>query len=119
MGGSKSLIETTGVEYLTGESVQGYEMHIGKTTGVDTAQPWLTLEGARPDGAISKDGRVMAAYMHGVFASNAFRHAFLNRIKDGRSAETDYNARVDDALNGLADHLEKHMDLDALLAMAR
>lgn len=119
MGGSKSLIETTGVEHLTGEPVQGYEMHIGKTTGTDTVRPWITIEGARPDGAISKDGRVMAAYMHGVFASNAFRHAFLGRIKDGRSAETDYNARVDEALNGLADHLEKHMDLDALLAMAR
>ena len=119
MGGSKSLIETTGVEHLTGEPVQGYEMHIGKTTGTDTVRPWITLEGARPDGAISKDGRVMAAYMHGVFASNAFRHAFLSRIKDGRSAETDYNARVDEALNGLADHLEKHMDLDSLLAMAR
>ena len=119
MGGSKSLIETTGIEHLTGEPVQGYEMHIGKTTGADTARPWITLEGARPDGAISADGRVMAAYMHGVFASNAFRHAFLGRIRDGRSAETDYNARVDDALNGLADHLEKHMDLDALLAMAR
>ena len=119
MGGSKSLIETTGVEHLTGEPVQGYEMHIGKTTGTDTVRPWITLEGARPDGAISKDGRVMAAYMHGVFASNAFRHAFLSRIKDGRSAETDYNARVDEALNGLADHLEKHMDLNSLLAMAR
>lgn len=119
MGGSKSLIETTGVEHLTGAPVQGYEMHIGKTTGADTARPWITLEGARPDGAISKDGRVMAAYMHGVFASNAFRHAFLGRIKDGRSGETDYNGRVDEALNGLADHLEKHMDLDALLAMAR
>jgi adenosylcobyric acid synthase len=119
MGGSKSLIETTGVEHLTGEPVQGYEMHIGKTTGTDTVRPWITLDGARPDGAISKDGRVMAAYMHGVFASNAFRHAFLSRIKDGRSAETDYNARVDEALNGLADHLEKHMDLDSLLAMAR
>ena len=119
MGGSKSLIETTGVENLTGEPVQGYEMHIGKTTGTDTVRPWITLEGARPDGAISKDGRVMAAYMHGVFASNAFRHAFLSRIKDGRSAETDYNARVDEALNGLADHLEKHMDLNSLLAMAR
>ncbi len=119
MGGSKSLIETTGVEHLTGEPVQGYEMHIGKTTGTDTVRPWITLDGARPDGAISKDGRVMAAYMHGVFASNAFRHAFLSRIKDGRSAETDYNARVDEALNGLADHLEKHMDLNSLLAMAR
>jgi len=61
----------------------------------------------------------MAGYMHGIFASNDFRHAFLARLRDGRFAETDYYTRVDQALDGLAAHLEAHMDLDGLLKLAR
>lgn len=119
IGGDKSLVEVTGKEMLTGADVRGYEMHMGRTTGPDTTRPWLTLEGGRIDGAVSKDGRVMAGYLHGIFAADGFRHAFLSRLRDGRASEIDYAGRVDAALDGLAAHLEKHMDLDGLLALAR
>jgi len=109
----------TGKEMLTGADVRGYEMHMGRTTGPDTARPWLTLDADRTDGAVSRDGRVMAGYLHGIFASDDFRHAFLSRLRDGRASEIDYAARVDTALDGLAAHLEQHMDLDGLLALAR
>lgn len=119
IGGDKSLVEAAGTERLTGATVRGYEMHMGRTTGADTAQPWLTLNDGRVDGAVSPDGRVMAAYLHGIFAADGFRHAFLARLRDGRSHVTDYERGVEDALEGLARHLETHMDLDALLALAR
>lgn len=119
IGGDKSLIEAAGTERLTGETVRGYEMHMGRTTGPDTQQSWLTLNDGRADGAVSADGRVMAAYMHGIFAADGFRQAFLARLRDGRSHETDYERGVEDALDGLARHLEEYMDLDALLALAR
>ncbi|MBO6518476.1 MAG: cobyric acid synthase [Rhodospirillales bacterium] len=119
IGGDKSLVEVAGTEALTGAGVHGYEMHMGRTTGPDTERPWLTLDGGRPDGAISADGRAMAGYLHGIFASDDFRHAFLKRIRGGHSSDIDYAARVDAALDGLAAHLETHMDLDGLLALAR
>ncbi|MBO6947403.1 MAG: cobyric acid synthase [Rhodospirillales bacterium] len=119
IGGDKSLVEVSGKEMLTGSDVRGYEMHMGRTMGPDANRPWLTLEGGRTDGAISTDGRVMAGYLHGIFASDEFRHAFLERLRDGRASEIDYAARVDTALDGLAAHLEKHMDLDGVLALAR
>jgi adenosylcobyric acid synthase len=119
IGGDKSLVEVSGAEALTGATVRGYEMHMGRTTGPDTARPWLTFADGRTDGAISADGRIMAGYLHGIFASDDFRHEFLARLRDGRAGEVDYAARVDAALDGLAAHLEKHMDLDALLALAR
>ncbi|WNJ99874.1 cobyric acid synthase [Thalassospiraceae bacterium LMO-JJ14] len=119
IGGDKSLVEVSGTESLTGAPVAGYEMHMGRTTGKDTERPWLTLDAGRSDGAVSADGRVMAGYLHGIFASDDFRHAFLARLRDGRAGETDYAARVDAALDGLAAHLETHMDLDGLLALAR
>ncbi|MGJ3261527.1 MAG: cobyric acid synthase [Rhodospirillales bacterium] len=118
IGGDKSLVEVTGTEALTGASVRGYEMHMGRTTGLDTERAWLTLADGRKDGAISADGRVMAGYLHGIFQSDGFRHAFLARLRDGHASDIDYAARVDAALDGLAAHLEKHMDMDGLLALA-
>ena len=44
------------------------------------ASPWLMLgdgAGARPEGAVSADGRVTGAYVHGLFGSNAFRAHWL------------------------------------------
>ena len=94
-------------------------MHMGRTTGPDTSRPWLQKSDGISDGAISADGRVMAGYMHGIFASDEFRRAFLDRLKSGRSGDVDYERRIDAALDGLAQHMEKHIDLDALLKLAR
>lgn len=119
MGGDKSLVEVSGVEQLTGCSIQGYEMHFGRTHGPGTENPWMVLEGDQPDGVISDDGRVMACYLHGIFASDAFRHAFLGRIREGRTSDIEYEKKVEAALDGLAQHLETHIDLDKLLELAR
>ena len=59
--------------------VRGYEMHLGVTSGPGLARPMLDL-GGRPDGAVSPDGRVAGCYLHGLFAGDAFRRAFLARL---------------------------------------
>ncbi|MBT6096399.1 MAG: cobyric acid synthase [Rhodospirillaceae bacterium] len=116
IGGDKSLVAVTGIATDSGEGVHGYEMHMGVTTGADTTRPWLTLEGARADGACSADGRVLATYVHGLFAADGFRHAFLERLRHRRAGGTAYDAQVDAALDGLAAHLDAHLDIDAMLA---
>ena len=55
------------------------------TAGPDLARPMLSLDGG-PDGAVSADGRVAGCYLHGLFASDSFRHAFLARLGAGGSA---------------------------------
>ncbi len=117
MTAEKSLREVTGTSM--GAPVFGYEMHIGETTGPDAGRPWLTLSVGRADGAVSADGRVMATYVHGLFASDDFRRAFLSRLRDGQFAASAYEAGVEAALDALAVHLEAHLDLDGLLALAR
>jgi adenosylcobyric acid synthase len=104
MAGTKVLRRAAGAD-RSGNVVQGYEMHMGRTEGPDTARPFLTLEG-RPDGAISPDGRIMGCYLHGLFASDAFRGAFL-----GRQSGLEYEPMVDGVLDRLADHLETHLDM--------
>ncbi len=58
----------------------GYEMHMGETGGLDAARPFALLDGGRPDGAISGDGRVMGTYVHGLLSSTPLRRALLGRI---------------------------------------
>ncbi len=118
IGTAKTLSRVTGADALSGEAIEGYEMRMGSTSGPDTARPWLTLEGGRDEGARSASGLVMGSYVHGLFAADGFRHAFLQRIASGRARGVAYEAQIEDTLDALARHLEANMDLDRLLAAA-
>ena len=115
--GAKTLKEVTGIEVTTGARVRGYEMHSGQTSGPDRARPMLDLEG-RAEGARSADGKVMGCYLHGLFAADAFRRAFLESL-GAEAANADFEARIETTLNELADHLEAHIDVSRLLEIAR
>jgi adenosylcobyric acid synthase len=116
LAGEKTLVRSEGVEVASGETVQGYEIHLGRTTGAGLARPMLRLRGA-PDGAVA--GRVMGCYLHGLFAADGFRHAFLARLRERAPSGLVYEAEVDAILDRLAAHLEAAIDLDRLLESAR
>jgi adenosylcobyric acid synthase len=118
LSGDKTLVEAEGNEAASGAAVRGYEMHVGATKGPGLARPMLTLAG-RPDGAVSEDGRVLGCYLHGLFAADQFRHAFLARLKLRAASGLAYETEVENTLDALAEHLEAHLDLDGLLAAAR
>ncbi|MBK1703936.1 cobyric acid synthase [Halochromatium glycolicum] len=121
IGGDKRLLELDAQDRHSGCRLTGYEMHMGRTTGAGLEHPWLALDAAgrtRPEGAVSADGRVMGGYVHGIFASDAFRAHWLEQI-GARAAQIDFEARIEAALDALADHCEANLDLDALLALAR
>jgi adenosylcobyric acid synthase len=114
--GDKRLEQVEATDALTGTLVQGYEMHMGRTTGPGLGRPWLRLDG-RPEGAVSPDGRVTGCYLHGLFAADGFRAAWLAAM--GARSEAHHAARLDRALDAYADEIEADLDLDALLALAR
>ena len=114
----KRLVETFGKECLSGEAVAGYEMHMGVTDGAGCDRPMLILDG-RPDGAVSESGNVMGCYLHGLFAADGFRHTFLSRLRPRRDSGLAFEAEVETTLDSLADHLERHVDLEAILEIAR
>ena len=117
LGDAKRLVETTGMELSTGMPVRGYEMHLGNTTGPGLERPMLRVR-AGPDGCISHDGRVGGCYLHGLFASDPFRRAFLEAL-GAVAGEIAYGQQVEATLDALADHLEQSLDLPAVLAATR
>ncbi|MHA7826673.1 MAG: cobyric acid synthase [Roseovarius sp.] len=111
----KRLSLTSATYTATGDPVQGYEIHLGETTGPDCTRAWLHLDN-RPEGAASVSGRVRGTYLHGLFASDRFRAAFLGEL--GVASGLRYDASVDETLEALARHVETHLDLDRILELA-
>ncbi|MDF2597745.1 MAG: cobyric acid synthase CobQ [Methylobacterium brachiatum] len=114
----KRLAAATGTSLPDAVPFTGYEMHIGATHGPDAARPLLRLADGRVDGAVSADGLVAGTYVHGLFAHDAQRAAWLTRLGT-ISAGAGYEAGVEAALDGLARHIAAHVDCDRLLALAR
>lgn len=111
----KTLALRDGTDHANGTALRGYEIHMGRTTGIDCARPWLRLD-ARDEGATSRSGRVQGCYLHGLFGSDAFRAAYLATL--GAPSTVMFDDQVEDALDALAAHIETYFDLDALLAAA-
>ena len=112
----KTTVEVDGRDCRTGATLCGYEIHMGETTGTDTLRPFAET-GGKSDGAISAEGRVSGTYIHGVFAGDEFGKAFLEQFD--ASASNAYEDGIERALDGLAGHLEEHLDIEAIMAIAR
>jgi adenosylcobyric acid synthase len=101
-----------------GVPFRGYEMHMGVTAGADCARPFARRDDGAPDGAVSADGRVFGTYIHGLFADDHQRAAWLARLSAG-TVGVAYDDLVEQTLDRLAAHLAAHLDLDRLLKLAR
>ena len=112
----KTLALTEATYMPTGDQVMGYEIHIGQTQGPDCERAWLDIAG-RPEGAASIDGRIRGCYLHGLFAEDGFRAAFLKDF--GAVSTTRYDQGVENVLDALARQLEQQLDLDHILSLAR
>ncbi|MDH3579800.1 MAG: cobyric acid synthase [Hyphomicrobiales bacterium] len=116
--GDKALTSIEAVHTASAEAVSGYEMHLGRTEGADCKRPFVEISG-RGGGAVSMDGLVEGTYLHGIFAADAFRQAYLDALGAHGAQGFAYEATVERALDDLAQHLEAHADLDLLLDIAR
>jgi adenosylcobyric acid synthase len=101
-----------------GAPFTGYEMHMGVTEGPDRARPFAHLADGSPEGAVSADGRVVGTYVHGLFADDRQRAAWLARLSAGPT-KVAYDDLVEKTLDALAAHLTAYIDLDRLLKLSR
>ena len=114
LGGDKRLVEVSGE--LDGVAFTGFEMHVGRSTG--DAPALLQMDDGRAEGAVSADGLVAGCYVHGLFSHDGQRAAWLRRL-GVQPAARNHEAEVEGTLDDLASHVERHIDVDALLSLAR
>ncbi|MBO6792118.1 MAG: cobyric acid synthase [Dinoroseobacter sp.] len=113
---TKALTQPLARHAATGLSFNAYEIHIGTSDGPDHSRPFAYIDD-KPEGAMSADGRITGSYLHGMFADDEFRKAWLAGF--GVEGQGSYRADVDATLNRLADHMETHVDVDGILSVAR
>jgi adenosylcobyric acid synthase len=100
-------------------SGRAYEIHLGRTGGPDTIRAPFRV-GDRADGAASPDGRVLGSYLHGVFTSDAIRGAYLAGLSTAlQPSALAYENEIEATLDALAAHLERHLDIEAIVGIAK
>lgn len=105
-------------EIGAGIGFTGYEIHAGVTTPDAGTPPLLRFADGVADGARAQDGRIAGCYVHGLFddpAARAHLLAPLGVVSDG----LDRREAIDAALDAIAATLERVLDIDALIALAR
>ncbi|GLQ17415.1 cobyric acid synthase [Maritalea porphyrae] len=111
----KQLRLENAVSSGTDMPLAGYHMHMGETIGADRDRPFAMV-GDNAEGAVSPNGRVIGTYLHGLFSSDEFRRHFLAQLGAANGAALEFERRIDQVLDGFANHLEHHVNLDQIAA---
>lgn len=117
LSGDKVLEPCRGTTVAGGGAYEGFEMHMGRTTGEGLTRPLLRREDGVGEGAVSADGRVAGCYVHRLFDAGSARAALLAEL-GAASAALDHRIAVDRALDEIAAALETHLDIAALARIA-
>jgi len=115
--GDKVLAPCRGRTVAGDAPYEGFEMHMGRTTGQGLMRPLLVREDGSGEGAVSADGRVSGCYVHRLFDAGPARVALLAEL-GLFSRAADHQVAVDRALDEIAAVLESHLDIAALARLA-
>jgi adenosylcobyric acid synthase len=103
---------------LQGDTIQGYEIHMGRTA---SQQPWLEISrrnGTRlavADGTVAAAGNVWGCYLHGLFANESLRRAWLTSLGwRGDPEQASAALHVQAVLDTVASHVEASLDMRRL-----
>jgi adenosylcobyric acid synthase len=117
LSGEKVLEPCSGRTVHGEGAYEGFEMHMGRTTGEGLSRPLLLREDGGAEGAVSADGRVAGCYVHRLFDRGEARAALL-AVLGVASEAIDHRIAVDAALDEIAAALETHLDIAALAKLA-
>jgi adenosylcobyric acid synthase len=101
---------------LGGTEIRAYEIHAGETELLSGRALWEIGPPAEPrrDGAVDPTERIWGTYLHGLFENDTVREAWLRSLGwRGKARSFERQSAYD----RLANHVEAHLDLDALEAM--
>ena len=99
---------------LAGLSVEGYEIHAGRSRVLGENLPFIGLE-AGPEGTVSAGAPVVGTHLHGVLERPEPRHALVRALAATRGFSWDSgDAPTPDPYDRLADVLEATLRIDKL-----
>jgi len=95
-------------------AVRGYEIHCGESNGSAMRHPLVRFEDGGVDGAVSRDGQVIGAYLHGLFDDGDALGALLAWAGLETDDRVDVDARRDAQLDRVADTIAEHVQVERL-----
>ena len=98
--------------------VRGYEIHMGVSHGAALQRPLLRMADGRSEGACSDDGQILGSYVHGLFDTPQALAALLAWAGAKDAITADLTARREADIERLADAVEAHCDVEAMLRAA-
>ena len=123
--GNKVVRRVLGKHLDSGEAIQGYEIHMGRThSDSDEVLPMLSIRepgnaNVWQDGYMSRDGRIQGCYVHGLLDKPGLRARFLNKLRrrKGLAEHKPGKGRMGrfHQYDRLARHFEAHCDTDRVL----
>ncbi len=107
-----------------GNSVTGYEIHMGRTFGTGSA-PFRIRERSGnpaddPEGSLDSEGLTLGTYLHGLFHNHDFRRRLLLHLAAGKNIALPEGAVLDmeREYDRLADLVNRHLDIEAIHRIA-
>ncbi len=108
-----------------GAPVQGYEIHMGRTTGegvdppvcIDDRSDVAVAAGGDYDGALDASGRVLGTYIHGLFHNGVLRRSILDclaRAKGARLPAGGLEVTTDQEFDKLADWVRGNLNMELI-----
>jgi cobyric acid synthase CobQ/L-threonine-O-3-phosphate decarboxylase len=79
LAADKKLVRQQGIHIKSGQPVQGYEIHHGRTQS--DLSPTLAFTDGTGCGASNDSGQIWGSYLHGIFDSDPFRRWFINSLR--------------------------------------
>jgi len=101
---------------LDESTLSGYEIHMGETPSQTAWLEIISRNGQQvkvADGSVSLDGKIWGCYLHGIFANDDFRHAWLESL-GWRGGGASQSEAFNQSLELLADSVEGALNMDLL-----
>lgn len=109
----KQLKQVSGKLAFADAEFQGYEIHMGVSSGAALARPVHMIAG-QAEGALSADGQVAGSYVHGLFDHPQACAAWLQWAGLSTQIDYDYTQLREQSLEQLADSVSQHLHWSTL-----
>lgn len=117
----KHLHRKTGSLWNNRAKVSGYEIHAGISSGPALGKPAIVIDSEKGqqqlDGALSDDEQIMGTYFHGLFDEREACDFLLEWCGLEQVKTTDYFLMREQGIDRLADSIEEHLDMDAIMKL--